>query len=86
MNRKILLVLMGAMMLLTKASAQTTAQENAVGHFTYCPYLAVLYRQLEGRVVLHGGWPVAMMKLLWRKNSQKSLQASETIRIFAMNI
>lgn len=43
MNRKILLVLMGAMMLLTKASAQTTAQENAVGHFTYCPYLAVLY-------------------------------------------
>ncbi len=43
MNRKILLVLMGAMMLLTKAPAQTTAQENAVGHFTYCPYLAVLY-------------------------------------------
>ena len=34
MNRKILLILMGAMMLLTKASAQTTEQEDAVGHFT----------------------------------------------------
>ena len=43
MNRKILLILMGAMMLLTKASAQTTEQEDAVGHFTYCPYLAVFY-------------------------------------------
>ena len=31
------------MMLLTQASAQTTEQEDAVGHFTYCPYLAVFY-------------------------------------------
>ena len=43
MNRKILLILMLTMMLLTQASAQTTEQEDAVGHFTYCPYLAVFY-------------------------------------------
>ena len=43
MNRIILLVLMQTMMLLTQASAQTTEQEDAVGHFTYCPYLAVFY-------------------------------------------
>ena len=43
MNRKILLVLLQTMMLLTQASAQTTEQEDAVGHFTYCPYLAVFY-------------------------------------------
>ncbi len=41
MNRMILLVLMQAMVLLTQA--QTTAQEDAVGHFTYCPYVAVFY-------------------------------------------
>ena len=41
MNRMILLVLMQAMVLLTQA--QTTEQEDAVGHFTYCPYLAVFY-------------------------------------------
>ena len=39
MNRKIPLMLL-TMMLLTQASAQTTEQEDAVGHFTYCPYLA----------------------------------------------
>jgi len=43
MNRKILLILMLTMMLLTQASAQTTEQEEAMGHFTYCPYLAVFY-------------------------------------------
>ena len=43
MNRKILLILMLTMMLLTQASAQTTEQEDAVGHFTYCPYVAVFY-------------------------------------------
>ena len=42
MNRKIPLMLL-TMMLLTQASAQTTEQEEAVGHFTYCPYLAVFY-------------------------------------------
>ena len=42
MNRKIPLMLL-TMMLLTQASAQTTEQEDAVGHFTYCPYLAVFY-------------------------------------------
>jgi hypothetical protein len=41
MNKMILLVLMQAMVLLTQA--QTTAQEDAVGHFTYCPYVAVFY-------------------------------------------
>ena len=51
MNRKILLILMGAMMLLTKASAQTTEQEDAVGSpvisssvicakkHAYCPFV-----------------------------------------------
>ena len=43
MNRKILLVLMLTMVLLTKTSAQTTEQEEAVGHFTYCPYVSVFY-------------------------------------------
>ena len=43
MNRMILLVLLLTMMLLTHASAQTTEQEDAVGHFTYCPYVAVFY-------------------------------------------
>lgn len=43
MNRMILLMLIQTMMLLTQASAQTTEQEDAVGHFTYCPYLAVFY-------------------------------------------
>jgi len=43
MNRKILLVLMQTMVLLTQASAQTTEQEDAVGHFTYCPYVSVFY-------------------------------------------
>ena len=42
MNRKIPLMLL-TMMLLTQASAQTTEQEDAVGHFTYCPYVAVFY-------------------------------------------
>ena len=36
-------MLMQTMMLLTQVSAQTTEQEDAVGHFTYCPYLAVFY-------------------------------------------
>ena len=43
MNRIILLVLMQTVVLLTQVSAQTTEQEDAVGHFTYCPYVAVFY-------------------------------------------
>ena len=55
MNRKILLVLMQTMMLLTQASAQTTEQQDAVGHFTCCPYLAVFYSLYSARDKSAGG-------------------------------
>jgi hypothetical protein len=43
MNRKILLMLLLTMGSQTQAAAQTTQQEDAVGHFTYCPYVALFY-------------------------------------------
>ena len=49
----------------------------------FCLCSILTNRQLEGCEVLHRGQPSAMMKLLWRKNNQKSLQVSEFIRTFA---
>lgn len=43
MTRQILLMILLTMVSQTQAAAQTTQQEDAVGHFTYCPYVALFY-------------------------------------------
>ena len=43
MNSIIIMVLLLTTVSVTQASAQTTDQEEAVGHFTYCPYVALFY-------------------------------------------
>ena len=41
--RRFWLTMLLCVTLVPCATAQTTEQENAVGHFTYSPYLTVLY-------------------------------------------
>ena len=43
MNRFLLSILLLATVSVMPVAAQTTEQEDAVGHFTYCPYVAVFY-------------------------------------------